>query len=110
MTPNLLTALIMFLAAQTCIIVSGFLVFAMIGEINRQVSEDQRIAYLGGDVVKFGKIFREYRRLYPGGRLAFYSNLTAALAMFLMLAAAWQFGVFNAVLHAMSMGSPGAGR
>ena len=69
MTAKLVFALIFFSLATTCIIASGYVLFAMIGEINRRLPDEQKVSYLFGHFAKFAKVSGEYRRLYPDGRL-----------------------------------------
>lgn len=44
--------LVFFLAAQGFVILSGFIVFAMIGEVNRKLPDERRISYLFGHYSK----------------------------------------------------------
>ena len=58
------------LAAATSLAVgANFVLYVMIGEVNRKLPEDQQIGYLGFYPSKAFRITREYRRFYPGGRL-----------------------------------------
>ena len=85
-----------FLAASTTLtLCSGFIMFAMIGEINRKLPEQERIGYFFGHLAKYLRIFREYRRLYPKGRLLLFHHVSFAAAMALLLAAGWRLGLFG---------------
>lgn len=53
----------------------------MIAEINRKRPEGDLISYFGFTYPKMRRIFREYRRLYPGGKLHIYSNISFAVAV-----------------------------
>ena len=60
----------------SCMLISGFVLWQEIGEVNRKRPDDQQISYLGIYTEKMAKIRSEYRRLYPSGcvdhvRLAF---------------------------------------
>lgn len=94
MTPNLWIALILFLAAQSFLLLANFLLFAMMGEINGRVPEEQRFSYLGFYPTKYLAIFRVHRQLYPSSRLPLYCKASGAMAIGLMLGFAWQFGFF----------------
>jgi hypothetical protein len=63
-----LTLLFLSLGA-TCAIISGYMAFQEIGEVNRRLSEDQQFAYYGFYPGKMQRIKQEYRRLYPKGRV-----------------------------------------
>jgi hypothetical protein len=69
--------------------------FAIIGEVNRKLPDQQRISYLWGYAAKYERIIREYQRLCPGGRLVTYYYISVALGLLLGLAFAWQFGFFR---------------
>jgi hypothetical protein len=87
--------LVFSLAAQGLIILSGFIVFAMIGEVNRKLPDERRTSYLFGHYSKHVRIFREYRNFYPAGTLHVWFALTLALALILGAASAWLFGLFR---------------
>jgi len=77
----------LFAAAVTCAVLGGYVMFAMIGEVNRKLPEDQQISYLWGHYAKYQRILREYRRLYPKGRLGSAWMLLVALVFTLGIAA-----------------------
>ena len=95
MTVNLKITLSLFVAAQTLILLSGFVLFAIIGEVNRRVPDEQRFSYLWGHFSKYVAILREYRRLYPAGRLSMYFKVSLSSGFILLLGAAWQLGLFR---------------
>jgi hypothetical protein len=95
MTPNLGRALWFFLGAQTFLLASGFLMFAMIGDVNRAAANGKRISYLLGHFPKYVKVLREYRRLYPAGRLTLYFKLSLAIGLALLIGSAWQVGLLR---------------
>jgi len=95
MTPNLVRSLWLFLAAQTFILLSGFAMFAMIGEVNRRTPDEQRISYLFGHFTKYVRVVREYRRLYPRGHLGLYFKLCFAVGLGLLVGSGWEIGLFR---------------
>ena len=95
MAANLKIALSLFVAAQTLILVSGFVLFAIIGEVNRRLSDQQQFSYLWGHFSKYVDIFREYRHLYPAGRLDLYCKVFLACGFILLLGSAWKLGLFQ---------------
>lgn len=94
-TPAALKLLALFLAAQTLIIFSGYLMFAMIGDINRKVSQENQISYWGGTFDKFRKVLVEHRKLYPGRHLATYFKICVFAGMALFALFAWSIGIFG---------------
>lgn len=64
---------IMFLSlAASCIIVSGFLTYQEIGEVNRKLPDEKQIPYLFMYPREMQRLKAEYRRLYPNGRVEFW--------------------------------------
>ena len=53
----------------------------MIAEINRKRPEGDLISYFGFTLPKMLRIFREYRRLYPGGKLRIYWHISNGVAV-----------------------------
>jgi len=64
-------------------IVSYIFIIRMIDEINRQREGENQIEYLGSTPPKMLRILKEYRSLYPNGRLRHY-----AIASFITMMAA----------------------
>lgn len=95
MRANMIRALVFFLASQSFVLASTLVFFAMIGEVNRKVPDEQRISYLFWHFNKYRTILRQYRQLYPGGRLALYCYMLIGVGICLFLASAWEFGFFH---------------
>ncbi len=93
MTHIPLSVVTLLAAAGTCALLGGFATFAMIGEINRKLSEHDQVSYLGGSYSKFDYVLREYKRQYPKGRLDSVFMLLVAL-MFLFLVAGALLAVY----------------
>jgi hypothetical protein len=96
MSTNILIALVLFAFAQACVVVAGYLQWIIIAEVNRKLPDAEQISYFLGYPGKYFKILREYRRLYPEGRLPALSGLAFGAGLLFMLAAAWAFGFFRA--------------
>jgi hypothetical protein len=77
------------------IIGANLVLFAMIGEINRKLPERDRISYIFGYYAKYRRIFNEYRRLYPNGRLLLWFKLLLCSGFGLLAVFALQFGMFG---------------
>ena len=70
----------MCVGASATIIVTMFTVM-MIGEINRQRTEDNLIPYFSFTPPTMLRVFSEYRHLYPNGRLHLYAVATFISAL-----------------------------
>ena len=97
MSFQLIAQIFLLLSAVSCMIGAGFVTFAVIGEVNRKLPEEEQISYLWSHYWKSRKIKYEYGRLYPTGRLWFYGNVLtyAAFGFLLALVLGWRFGIFK---------------
>ena len=95
MQAKLIVNAVVLVGAISCIVASGFLLFAMVGEINRLLPQDQRISYLWGHWQKYSEIYAEYKRVCPTGRLLLYYKLLALSGFGLLLVFAWLIGMFG---------------
>jgi len=77
------TAKVLFTLAMTYMIVSGFLTYAEIGEVNGILPNDQRISYLWGYPGKMLKIKRLYKQLCPTGRIDRFRVVSEILGILL---------------------------
>jgi hypothetical protein len=78
---RILIGIISFCIATTGTIVANMLLIMMIGEINRKREEGNLVSYFGYTFPKILQIHREYRNLYPNGKLHIYELTSFALAM-----------------------------
>jgi hypothetical protein len=94
-SPRLVIGTALFVVSVSLLLCSGFLMFAMIGEVNRKLPDQEQISYLGGHPGKYMTIIREYRRLYPEGRLTMYLWTSVLLGFALLAVSAVVFGFFG---------------
>jgi hypothetical protein len=73
----------------------------MIGEINRKKEDGRLISYFGFTPPKVLRIFAEYRRLYPNGRLHISALAVFAIAMVALI-------VVDVLYLKVGVGRPGA--
>jgi len=81
----LVIGIIAFCLALSGVISANMLVIMMIGEINRKREDGKLISYFGFTPPKTMRIFAEYRRLYPDGKLHIYALAVFALAMIALI-------------------------
>jgi hypothetical protein len=81
-----LLVLVLFSMAGTCAILAGYVGVVMLAMVNKKLPDDQQIAYFGvWHYFKLERMLREYKRLYPEGKLASaYTVLLALMALFLI--------------------------
>ena len=70
--------------AVTLMICSGLVIFAMIGEVNSRLPEDQQVSYLWGYPGKLSGIRDQYRRFYPTGTLSRLLTVLQAVTIVVM--------------------------
>ena len=73
-----------------CLFFSNILITAMIGEINRRRPDNDQLSYLGFTPTKSVKVFTQYRRLHPEGRLHLLAIGCFIIAMLLLILVAVQ--------------------
>jgi len=78
MSGRVIIGIVAFGVAGTGVFLGNMLTMIMIGEINRKRQEGDLGSYFGFTPQKSRMIFREYRRLYPKGKLHIYSYLALA--------------------------------
>ena len=85
---------VLFSLAMTCLVTSGFLLCQEIGEINKCKSSEEQISYWGMYPGKMSRIKREYKKLYPSGKvelMRFAFQIAAFVFTFLLLIPAGLF-------------------
>jgi hypothetical protein len=95
LTPRLIVGLLALGLATTGLVVANMFLYAVIGEINGRKPAGERISYFGFTPGKMSRIFAEYRRIKPAGRLHVYAWGSFALAMISLLACAVCIGFFG---------------
>jgi hypothetical protein len=90
-----LASIVLAALAGSCLLLSGFLLTQEVGEVNRKLPEDQQISYWWMHVDKYARIKREYKRLYPNGRIHTFSIIFEFAGFALGLLAAIAAGFFR---------------
>jgi hypothetical protein len=88
MTVRVMVGVSAFCVAISGVFLGNMLTMIMIGEINRKRPEGELLSYFGFTPGKSRLIFREYRRLYPDGKLHIYSYLACGAVIAGMLTVA----------------------
>ena len=79
--------------AVTLMIGSGLVIFAMIGEVNRRLPEDQQVSYLWGYPGKLSGIRDQYKRFCPKGTLSKVLTVLEALSLIMLATCALLIGL-----------------
>ena len=88
-------ALGLFAGAVSLALLANFLVYIMVGEVNRKLPDDKQIRYLFWYPGKLDEVKGLYRQFYPGSRLVLAFHVCGVLSLLLLLAFAWKFGFFR---------------
>jgi hypothetical protein len=95
MTVRLIAGMVLFGIGMTGIFLANIFLTMMIGEVNRKRPEGNLISYFGFTGGKVARIFREYRREHPGGRLHIYALGGIVLAFAGLLGVAVCLGIIG---------------
>lgn len=95
MNLRLIIGILSFCLAMTGTFVGNMLGMAMIGEINRKRKNEEVMSYFGFTPSKTLQIFREYRSLYPKGRLHIYFLTAFAIVIVSMITVAFCIGILG---------------
>lgn len=89
MTPATPYALVFLAVAITFIILANLAMYAMVGQVNARLGENERFSFAGFHFAKNRRIAERYKELYPRGLLLwsyriciFFSILFMALAAY----------------------------
>lgn len=81
MSERAIVGIVSFCLALTGLFLANMLLVMMIGEINRKTHEGNSVWYFGFTFSKTLRIFSDYRRLYPSGKLDVYALGAFGLAV-----------------------------
>ena len=90
-----ITVFILGSLCATCAFLSMFLSWQEIAEVNRKLPADQQISPCWMHVDKFWRIKREYKRLYPNGKLHLLSSMLEISAVVFFVLALMSVGFFS---------------
>jgi len=79
----------------TGLVFTNLFMLMMIAEINRKREEGNLVSYFGFDFPKMQKVFGEYRRTCPTGRLHLYALISFAFAAACLIGVAKVLGLFG---------------
>jgi tellurite resistance protein TehA-like permease len=81
LSPRTITGIVSLCVAITGLFVANIYLTMMIGELNRKRQDGSHVSYVGFTFPKILRIFGEYRRSYPDGRMHIYALTAFALAI-----------------------------
>jgi len=94
MTIRLIVGIVALACVSICGLIATFTRFEMIDRVNENLPEEKQFEMLGWYFSKTQRPHREYRRMYPDGRLLLKVRVLTALMFACLLICAWSFGFF----------------
>ena len=95
MTPRVMIGALALAGAAVCALLSTIVSFQMVNQVNERLAKEDHLAELGWYLPKTLRLHREYKRLYPSGRLLRLVRVLGGLMFFCLLIYAWSFGYFS---------------
>lgn len=95
MNIRIILGILAFCALVTGLVVANMFTMAMIGEINRKRKNGETVSYIGFTPSKSLQIVREYKSLYPSGKLHVYARSAFGLAVVGIVVAAICIGIIR---------------
>jgi hypothetical protein len=93
------TRVIVGIAALACVSICGLVAtlanFEMVDKVNGKLPNGKQFAELGWYWSKFQRLHREYKRLYPAGRLLFKFRILMAMMFACLVICAWVLRFFG---------------
>ena len=99
MTARFIAGLLALAGVSACGIAAGLANFEMMDKVNNNLPESQQFSALGWYSSKVQRLYREYRRLYPEGRLLYRVRVLQALMAAGLLICVGALGFFARPSH-----------
>jgi hypothetical protein len=95
MTLRITVGIIALVCVPACGLLSSFALYEMMDKVNKKLPRQERFAPAWWYAEKYIRLFREYKRLYPEGRVLTRFHVLTALMFVCLLVCVWGFGTFR---------------
>ncbi len=95
MTARTILGVLALACVSICGLAGGLMYFEIVDKVNERLPESERFAILWWHTGKYQRLHREYRKLYPEGRLIRRVRVITALMFVCLLISAWALGFFG---------------
>ena len=95
MSVRVIVGIVAIACCSVCGLVSTVLTFEMVDKVNEKLPKAEQFGHLVWYVDKSLRLNREYKRLYPDGRLLLRTRVLMIFGFVSVVVAAWGFGVFS---------------
>jgi hypothetical protein len=95
MSARVAIGVIALVCTSICGLIGSLTGWQMMDQVNAKLPKAEQFGVLGWYTEKTLRLHREYRRLYPGGRLLFKIWVLFGLGLTCLLISAWAFRFFS---------------
>jgi hypothetical protein len=94
MSLRLAVGIVALVCVSICGMTATFKMLAMVDQVNERLPKEEQFDPLGWYLTKTQRLHREYKRLYPDGRLLLQYYVACGLGIVCLLICAWGFRFF----------------
>ena len=94
MAPRVVVGIVALVCVSICGMIGTFANWEMMDKVNEKLPKEEQFAALWWYASKSLRLRREYKRLYPDGRLLLKVRILTVLAIACLFVCAWGFGFF----------------
>jgi hypothetical protein len=95
MSTRVTIVIVALVCISACGLIGTIANFEMVEKVNERLPKEEQFAELGWHLSKILRLHREYRKLYPDGRLLLKVRVLRALMIACLLIYAWSLGFFG---------------
>ena len=96
MALRIVVGIVALVCSAICGIATTLVNTEMVYEVNERLPEGSRFELAGWYFTKYQRLHREYKRLYPSGRLLLKVRAITAAAFGCLVICVWGFGILGA--------------
>ena len=94
MTTRVVIGIVALVCVSVCGLVATLTNLEIVDSVNDKLPQPEQFEALGWYLSKYQRLHREYKRLYPDGRLRLKVRVVTMLMFAFLLISAWCFGFF----------------
>lgn len=95
MSPRLVVGIVALASGSICGLIATLASFEMVEQVNTRLPTEVQFSPLGWYLPKTFRLHREYRRLFPEGKLLLRVRFLMSIAFGCLMISAWAIGLFG---------------
>jgi hypothetical protein len=95
MTTRIVVGIVALACGSVCGMMATLANFEVADRVNDKLPKEEQFGWIGWYYSKTQRLHREYKRLYPGGRLVSKVRVLSALMFACLFICAWGVGLFG---------------